>query len=208
MSSGGVRRLLRQLGNFLSQVSLVPPPPGAAVAAAAAADAARRQGVAAAAAAGLGHGPPMELELVSLSPLILTVRGFVTAAECAVMISAATQDGRAMMSADPRDRKFELDPWPSTGAGTGTGTGAAVDASPNVSSDDRGGAPRGADSATCPTAARAESRAGLMECVYDRIDGVLGAARQPAEVPPKVHFKAAGHGAEVEIDGAMASTSI
>ena len=47
-----------------------------------------------------------------------------------------------------------------------------------------------------------------MECVYDRIDGVLGAARQPAEVPPKVHFKAAGHGAEVEIDGAMAPTSI
>ena len=194
--------MLRQLGNFLSQVSLVPAPPGAAVAAAAAADAARRQGIAAAAAAGLGHGPPMELELVSLSPLILAVRGFVTAAECAVMISAATQDGRAMMSADPRDRKFELDPWPSTG--TGTGGGAAVDASPVVSSDDRGGAPRGADTDTCHTAARAA----LMECVHDRIDGVLGAARQPAEVPPKVHFKAAGHGAEVEIDGAMASTSI
>jgi len=54
----------------------------------------------------------------------------------------------------------------------------------------------------------AAARAALMECVYDRIDGVLGAARQPAEVPPKVHFKAAGHGAEVEIDGAMAPTSI
>lgn len=120
MSLGGVRRRLRQLGNFLSQVSLVPPPPGAAVA-----DAARRPGVAAA-AAGL-HGPPLELELVSRSPLILAVRGFVTAAECAVMISAATQDGRAMMSADPRDRKFELDPWPSTGTG-----GAAAGAPPTA----------------------------------------------------------------------------
>lgn len=204
MSSAGLglRRRLRQLGNFLAQVSLVPPPPAAA----AAATAASRHGAAAAIGAPgeLDRGPPLVLELVSRSPLILTARAFATASECVAMISTARLDGRAMMSSDPRDRKFELDPWPSTGAAvdalpdppahptTHRGGGSGERGTARADAADSSGASNG-----CAAGGGAAERAALMESVFDRIDGLLGAARQPFEVPPKMHFKAAGHGAEV-----------
>jgi hypothetical protein len=108
-------------------------------------------------AAGTVEQPALRLDVLSTEPLILEARDFITPAECNAVIEHAQTEGRPMMGT----------------AGCGM---RKFELSPwpsqHVGADDGG---------------LANTRALLLESIYDRIDRIVGVVRYGDEVPPKVH---------------------